>query len=399
MTPPDKRQSTLPARRRDLYYDQARMQTLAMMLCSRLDEVFDALGVGLHRTSKMFYGPCPVHGGDNPNGFNLYHGGDVPGKWVCRTRHCEETFKRTIIGFVRAMLSKNKHDWTSPKDKRAGGTSRTVSFEEAVDWCCQFLGQKLEDLKVDYSDLEKRQFSTQVSLLTRAQTSPVYTLTRADIRGRLKIPSTYFTGRGWSAEVLNRYDVGLCDDPSKQMFERVVVPVYDDDYRFCVGVTARSIHQKCGQCGTYHRPGNACPFDKQNHPKWRNSKELPRESRLYNYWFAKKHIQRDAVAVLVEGPGDLWRLVEAGIDHGVAMFGNTLSDQQQVILEMSGAMSLIVLTNMDEAGRFGANKIRQELSRSYRIYTPDLPKNDLGDMRPAEVAALVTPILDKAIRQ
>lgn len=382
---------------RDLYYDQVRLQMLSLMLCNRLDDLFGELGVGLRKTSRMYYGCCPVHGGDRPDAFNLYTGGDVPGKWVCRTRHCEEQFRRTIIGFVRGMLSRLKYGWTHEQGRSSG--VRTATFSEAVDWCCNFLGQTLEGIQVDHKELEKRQFATHASLLIpRHFAEQRLVMTRADIRSRLSIPAPYFLGRGWSPEVLDRYDVGMCQDPGKAMCNRAVVPVYDEKYQYCVGVTGRSVFPVCGGCRCYHRPDQPCPERKLDHPKWKNSDHFSVEAHLYNYWFAAKHIARDAVAVLVEGPGDLWRLVEAGVEHGLAMFGSNLTDQQQVLLEKSGAMTLIVLTNMDEAGRKCAERIRRELYRSYRLHFPELPRNDLGEMSPDEVARLVCPLIEKARR-
>lgn len=377
---------------RDLYYDQARLQMISLMLCSKLDDLFSALGVGLGKTSRMYYGCCPVHGGDRPDAFNLYVGGDIPGKWVCRSRHCEERFRKTIIGFVRGMLSRNKYGWSDEQGRQA-------TFAEAVDWCCKFLGQSLASLQVDHSELEKRRYATHASLLIgRETTGKRPSLTRADVRSRLKIPAQYFISRGWSPEVLDRYDVGLCEDAGKPMCCRVVVPVYDDEYRYCLGVTGRSIHPKCNVCKCYHPEKEKCPERKQDHPKWRNSDSLSVESHLYNYWFASKAITRDNLAVLVEGPGDLWRLVEAGVEHGLAMFGSHLTDQQQFLLEKSGAMTLIVLTNMDKAGRDCAERIRKDLHRSYRLHFPELPKKDLGEMTPQEVREVVHPIIDRTRR-
>lgn len=204
-----------------------------------------------------------------------------------------------------------------------------------------------------------------------------------------------FVKRGWSKEVLDKYDVGLCVDPKKPMCNRVVVPVYDDKHSWCVGVTGRSIFDKCQKCGLYH-DGN-CPEKKHSFhfSKWRNSDNFARESYLYNYWYAKDIISREGVAAIVEGPGEIWRLEEAGIRCGLGVFGSTLTDRQQVILEKSGAMTVIVLMNNDEAGKLGSQKIQEALHRSYRLVFPKIPTNDLGDLLPADVASLLNPIIQK----
>jgi len=201
--------------------------------------------------------------------------------------------------------------------------------------------------------------------------------------------------RGWSQEILDKYDVGLCTDPRKPMYNRVVVPIYDDKHSWCVGVTGRSIFTKCEKCGLYH--DGHCP-DKQNahhFSKWRNSDNFARDSYLYNFWYAKNSISREGVAVIVEGPGEVWRLEEAQIHCGLGVFGSSMTDRQQVILEKSGAMTIIVLMNNDEAGKLGAQKIKENLYRSYRLVFPTIPTNDLGELSPANVNSLLQPLIEK----
>jgi len=376
-----------------IYYDQGRIQTLQFILCSRLDDLFDKLGLSLHKTNKLYVGACPIHGGDNPSGLNLYHSGDLPGKWRCNTHHCEAFFKKTIVGFVRGILSHQKYDWMNPD------SNRSASFKEAVDWCCNFIGQKLWAIKVDDEELEKRAFASTVSVVTRAPAVPVSSVTRAHVRDRLHIPAEYFKLRGWSAEVLDRYDAGLCKDPTKPFYNRVVVPIYDNNYTCCVGFTARSIYPQCNGCKLWHDQETFCnKYPPQACSKWRNSDGFARESHLYNFWFAQRTIKTTGVVLLCEGPGDVWRLEESGFGQGVGMLGTSLSDQQQCILEASGAISVVILTNSDEPGNEAAEALTKQLHRLYRIFRPELPKKDLGEMQPSAVKELLSPLLEKARR-
>lgn len=163
-----------------------------------------------------------------------------------------------------------------------------------------------------------------------------------------------------------------------------------------MGVTARSIFEKCPKCNLHHVSG-LCPEKEKTflYSKWRNSDNFKRESYLYNFWFAKDVISREGVAVIVEGPGEVWRLSEAGIDCGLGLFGSNMTDRQQVILEKSGAMTVIVLMNSDEAGQLGAEKIRESLQRSYRLVFPKIPSNDLGELSPAKVREIIQPLIER----
>ena len=371
-------------------YDNARLHSLQVMLAARINELLAELGVGLHRSSKMFYGACPVHGGDNPNGFNLYPEGEsVPGYWRCYTRRCHDHFARNLIGFVRGVLSRQKHDWLP------GSNAKKVKFGEAVAWSCKFLGVNLRDIAVDHAELEKLRFVTGVNVLTRQPEQRRQGVPRSKVRAKLQIPADYFLQRGWSAPILDRYDVGLCTDPGKPFHERVVVPIYDEDYQGAIGFTARSVFEQCGQCRLYHAPNLSCsPDDAKRQSKWTNSEGFHREHHLYNWWFSKKTIRQTGTVCLVEGPGDIWRLEEAGIRCGVAMLGAELTDPQQILLERSGALNVVVLTDMDDAGRLAAQKLKKQLGRCFRVYAPDLPAKDLGELDPGSINGFLSPLLE-----
>lgn len=369
------------------YLDPPRLNALQLMLCCRLDDVLAELGVSLTKTGRMYFGCCPVHGGNNATALNLYRVGETkPGYWRCYTKQCHVSFQPTVIGFVRGVLSHQKCGWT-PGDKK-----NILGWKSTIDWCCGILGTTIADVDVNDAGVEKARFASGVSVLTR----PIYQasggLKRAEVRERLKPPSPYFLDRGWLSTTLDRFDIGTCLDPSKPFFERAVVPVYDQDYKRCVGYTARSIHEKCGACGSYHTPSLPCLTGTQS-PKWLNSKGFSRESHLFGYWFAREKIKKSGVVCVCEGPMDVLRLVEARVHVGVALFGLSLSDQQQILLETSGATDVVVLLDNDQAGKGGAGELKKRLCRSFRLHFPKLPSKDLGELPPEEVRQVLEPTL------
>lgn len=374
-------------------FDAARLQALQIMLCARIDELFAALGILMYQTGKKWSGPCPVHGGDSPQACQLYPEGDsVPGYWRCYTRQCEHTFKRTILGFIRGVLS-HQRGWSGPTDKQ-------VPFGEVIKWSCAFLGKKFHELVVDTQELEKRRFAGSIARLTPFGVSPTKGLSREVIRRWLERPAEYFVKRGWSEEILDKYDVGRYPAEGKPLSDRVVVPIFDAKGRTVIGMTGRSLLPQCEACRRWHQ-GHCPSVENEGYArsaKWYNH-EFNRDSILYNWWFAQPHIQSMGVACLVEGPGDLWRLEEAGIPCGLGMLGASLSEAQQVLLEMSGAMTLVVLTNEDEAGRSAAADLKTRLGRLFRIVRPALPAKDLGEMAVEEVRKLISPLLERSSRR
>ena len=182
----------------------------------------------------------------------------------------------------------------------------------------------------------------------------------------------YYTNRGYLPETLDKFDIGICDNPKKMMYNRIVVPIYDDDHKHMIGCIARS--QSDGA-----------------KPKWIHSKGFRKSSCLYNYWHAKKYISELETVVLVEGQGDVWRLDEAGIYNAVGIFGCSLSDEQLIILERSGALNLVLITDNDEAGSDAKDKIKEQCRRLFNIQTPYISKKDVGDMTIEEIELTIKP--------
>lgn len=345
----------------------------------------------------MLVGPCPVHGGDGADAFNIYPDGHtVRGVWKCRSRACHLEFKGkksgvgTLIGLVWGVLSHQRYNWQRPKDRK-------VDFQQVINFLCEFVGQPLNSIKVDMVEVEKKKYIAQQETFGRVPQVTTIGWSRQQILARMQIPAQYYLGRSYQPETLKRYDVGLWmpgANPSP-MAGRIAVPVYDDDHIRVVGVTARTIHERCEGCRQYHPPTVDCPSDKlEEFAKWLNNKGFRKENHLYNFWFAKEHIRKSGLIVLVEGPGDVWRLEEAGIQCAVGTFGNELSDAQQVIIERSGAMTVVNIGHRDAAGEAMRRQIETELGRGYRLRFIEPEGKDVGGMTPDDIRRTIVPILN-----
>ena len=62
-----------------------------------------------------------------------------------------------------------------------------------------------------------------------------------------------------------------------------------------------------------------------------------------------------------------------------------MSDRQKIILDSSGAMKLVILTDNDEAGDKASDIIREKCHRTYQIYRPKISKNDIAEMNKEEI--------------
>ena len=375
---------------KDPYFDYDLIDEIKDMCCANIEELLIELGVEYRLNGKMIVGPCPVHGGDNISAWNLYpEGEEVRGYWVCRTHHCEKKkgtndkllYGSTIIGFVRGVLSQQK--------------GRMVSYKSAVDFIVGFLGYKnLSEInKPDSKTLERRKY---ISSMKRLSISPVQKSSgwsREKLRSTINIPSKYYLDRDYDEKTLDKYDVGFYEKNN-----RVVVPVYDDSYKYVAGFLGRSIFNQCKKCNKWHDDKVDCPktiTEIKNSEKWLNA-NFESTNYLYNYWFAEKKIKESGVAILVEGPGDVWRLEQNGVNISLALFGTTLSNAQRVLLDRSGALSIIVMLDADKAGKEGSQKLKHQLGRQYRMYFPKI-KDDAGELNKDEITEDIKPIIGKAV--
>ena len=356
--------------------DQAKLKVVCDDLCDNIESLLDHFGIEYVYSGKLITMSCPIHGGDNKSALNLYPQGDLyRGNWKCRTHGCEKYFKSSIIGFVRGIISSQKYHWEKDQDK-------SCSFQEALNFCLAFINKDLSNIKISNVDKDKRSFVGTIRYINPEKTIATQGISRSQIRSSLQIPAQYYINRGYSAEILDRYDVGLCSKEGKEMTNRVVVPIYDHKYQHMVGCSGRSIFEKCNNCAHYHNPSDKCPNEEQYRffSKWKHSASFQSQNHLYNIWFAKTHILENHTVIIVESPGNVWRLEEAGIHNSVAIFGSSLSDRQKMILDASGAMTIITMMDNDEAGKKASELIKQKCYKTYNVKNIEFPAQDIAEL-------------------
>jgi len=376
-------------------YDQFQLKNLCDLVCDDIENLLETLGISYKILDKMVTMSCPIHGGDNESACNLYHQGEsYRGNWKCRTHQCEKVFMSSIIGFIRGCLSHNEHGWEKSGDK-------LVSFNEAVAFAISFTKQDISKLKVSKKEKEKSSFVNTVKYINESVAPDIPKISRTLIKKALTIPANYYLNQSedeFSESILTKYDVGECLIRGKEMYNRAVVPIYDNDYEYMVGCSGRSLYARsCIKCRHYHDPNSDCP-DKDNlwkYSKWKHSKGFKANEYLYNFWFAKKVIKESGVVILVESPGNVWRLEEAGIHNSVAIFGSSLGDRQKMTLDISGAMTIITIMDNDSAGKTAAVQIKEKCQRTYNIKNIELSYNDIAKMSKEQVVEEIKPLVEK----
>lgn len=362
---------------------QQKLQDLSDNLLGHIDEIFESFDISLEKTGRMYVGVCPIHSGsDNISAFNLYHSGAKRGKWYCRTHNCQQVFASTVLGLVRALLSKQHTQWSQAGDP-------VYSFRGTLDYAHAVLKNR-----VIPQPKEEDKFNSVAHIYSKKKNEEYnFKCSQTQLKQLLQIPAPYYLGRGYSKEILERYEVGYCNTFFQYMMGRAVAPIYDEQGKNIIGLTGRSVNKLCSECKCYHI-GDCPPQPKRRfYSKWKFNPGFQAENHLYNLWFARPHIEKTGVAIIVESPGNIWRLEEADIHLGVGQFGTYLKPQQLKLLNRSGAMSLIVLTDNDSAGKEAAKQIKESCESLYNLRVPKFEKNDIGEMSIAEVKEEILPIV------
>ncbi len=350
-----------------LTYSQNQLAKISDIICDDIELLFDTLQFPLKHGAGNYYGRC-FHGGDNRHSLNFYaNGHSMRGFWRCHSKSCEKIFRPTVIGLARGIMSAQQYGWTCQTD-------RYVTFDNTLKFLLSLYKIDIQNLKVQVEDLDKRKFLQQTGWYMPAKAA-VKLIEREKVRAKLSYPDLYFASRGFSPEILDKYDVGYCHDMTKFMFGRSVVPIYDEDYKYMLSSVGRTNWEVT-----------------EKNPKWKNGPGF-NNSLLYNTWFAKPFIKQSHCVVLVESVGNVWRLEEAGIHNSLALFGCNFSDSQQMFLERNGVMKVILLMDEDPAGIQARKEIRQEIKNFYNVVDIHLDSGDVADHSVEEIRAIVNPFL------
>jgi len=346
-----------------------------------LSIILNHFGIKYIYQKGIYSFPCPIHGGQDNN--CRIRVTSKTCRWVCWSNHCERDCGNTIYGFICGLLKKENPEATKI---------------DAALVCMEILDLKEEDFYGSSSNLDRINFVNMCrNNKSNHQTKKMFT--RKELRNILNIPSAHFINRGYTPEILDKYDVGFCSNGNTDIRDRVVFPIYDDNHEFVIGTVSRTLKPKCPKCNRYHSFDEKCPetdFEKSKSVKWKISFDFNASETLFNYWFAKEYIKNDSTVILLEGQGDVLKLEQAGIHNSLGIFGTSLKTGQFRKLQTTGAMNVILALDKDGPGQEAQSKIEQQLRRYYNIFKADIPEGkDVGDLNEQQIKDIFLPILER----
>lgn len=354
---------------------------------NQLELIFSSLNIEMPTawSSKEIRSACPIHGGNNPTAFSY---NTQTKRWVCYTKQCHEGYN-SLLGFIRLRLEQVYN--------------KEFSFKETVDWVCSLLKLQSGKILINLSEDEKyinkiiEQYKFKNYSAGKGTTNEFFKPFSVDLLKDIQ-PSQYFLDQGFSDATLRKYNVGFCSDKTKPMYMRSYAPVLDDDAKMVIGVTGRTINEKCPYCPLYHQQGNGCPHENpqvRGYPKWKHF-GFNSCTTLYNSWFAKEYIKKSKTVIVVEGPKDVWWLDQHGVHNAVGILG--LKIHKDHIKKLIGleTINLISALDNDKYGNLGNDKLYEALGSYFKVYSAiDLmPKGkDIADLTADEINSKVLPFI------
>lgn len=324
----------------------------------KIPEILERLGIVYSFSKERYFFPCPVHGGDNKSGCTIF--ADDKLCWKCWTHACHEEYGSGIFGFIRGALTKAK--------------GKNVTYQEVAS----FLGPEYcREAEYDpslniYTPSSLKEYKRiHNTFMIEPNRDYQYKIDRQYAIRNLAIPSQYFLGRGLSAEILTKFDVGDCSEGF--MEGRAVTPVYDENYRF-VGNGGRKIIHKRGD----------------EEPKWKYDSIIEKGGILYGLNLSKQFIMDSGVCIIVEGQGNIWRLWEAGYPNCVGTMGAALTDFQLILLEKSGCTTVVIMMDNNTAGEKAGIKIKKLGGRRFNYVWPQLVHDDPLEHSVGELTEILT---------
>jgi len=314
-------------------------------------KLLDSFDLEYVQDADNIFMKCPIHeGSDNPQGLSISLDKQV---WRCWTRGCHEHYNCNIWGFVKGMLD-------------------TDSFSEALKYVCKVYD--VNGASKDGNNTNSSSTSDDFSALVRKIKRPTFSTETSRAKEDIirpktdPAPSPYFISRGFDEKTLEFF--GVRDIPSNTtgfLRHRAIIPIWDNAGIYCgyIGRATRDFVQ----------------------PKYIFSKGIRKSDYLYNYHNATRSMV--STLFLVEGQGDVWKLWENGVENAVGLFGKDISSEQRKLLLQSGATTLVILTDNDQAGREAKIKIKRDLGRLFKLKFPSMNTNDIGNMLDYQVQDLL----------
>ena len=270
----------------------------------------------------------------------------------------------------------------------------SLSYTEALKAVARKYGIEVQEREMTNEDKEREnRRESMMAVNDFAAKYFVNEMTRTD-EGR-SVALSYLRGRGVSDEMIARFQLGYCPSAGDAMSREAMAKGYKEEFLVGTGLTIKRetggyydrfcgrvifpVHTVSGRVTAFG--GRTMRTDK-NVAKYVNSPEsevYSKKNVLYGLFFAKKAIQQQDCAIMVEGYLDVISMHQAGIENVVASSGTSLTVEQiQLIKRFTRNMTVIY--DGDAAGiKASLRGIDMILREGMNVRVVQLPEEDDPD--------------------
>ena len=270
----------------------------------------------------------------------------------------------------------------------------SLSYVEALKVVARKYGIEVQEREMTNEDKEREnRRESMMAVNDFAANYFVNEMHRTD-EGR-SVALSYLRGRGVSDEMIARFQLGYCPSAGDAMSREALAKGYKEEFLVDTGLTIKRetggyydrfcgrvifpVHTVSGRVTAFG--GRTMRTDK-NVAKYVNSPEsevYSKKNVLYGLFFAKKAIQQQDCAIMVEGYLDVISMHQAGIENVVASSGTSLTVEQiQLIKRFTRNMTVIY--DGDSAGlKASLRGIDMILREGMNVRVVQLPEGDDPD--------------------
>ncbi|MET3610817.1 DNA primase [Mucilaginibacter rubeus] len=238
------------------------------------------------------------------------------------------------------------------------------SYPEALKWLAKKYGIEVEET-VEAPENREEELRRESLLIVSAFAAKFFHETLLETEEGRSIGLSYFKERGFSTEIIKKFELGYSPDQWEAFTETAINMGYQPQFLEESGLSVRRengsmydryrgrvmfpIHSSTGRIIAFG--GRTLKKDK-NVPKYVNSPESEiyhKSDVLYGFYFAKKSIREQDNCYLVEGYADVLSVFQAGIENVVASSGTSLTTEQIKLIGRQ-TKNITILYDGDSAG-------------------------------------------------
>jgi len=311
-------------------------------------------------------GCCPIPHGDgrSPNDNEQAFSWDFTRQmWQCFSNRCHDISGSDVFALVQCV--------------------KKIGFKDSLQWILDAVEKDIDDIK----ELDKDESDRIEEVIRKRSQLVKHQRMEDDLMRHLK-PSSYFTDRGFSEEVVQEFGCwGEWHKNGTYGENRAIVPVYDPLDGFLIAFTCRLLDDSLVE---QWRPKwchalNFADIRKKSADRT-DEEKFHASSVLYNLHRAKGFMGDSKTIILVEGPGDVMRMWEAGIKNVVAVLGTGFGKHHRTLLHKIGCSKIVCVFDSDEPGQKAKKSVEKTCSEYFTFANVELESGkDPGDHDPSQL--------------